>query len=83
MYMLRIGRDSDVSVELTPSKGYIITNKDGSATQCENIGAVTYLTNAMRSGVKIPNKWFIDFQSHVIGELVEKIEEVTTKNVAS
>jgi hypothetical protein len=83
MYMLRIGRDSDVDVELTPSKRYIITDKSGTATQCENIGAVTYLTNAMRSGVKVPNKWCIDFQNHVIGELVEKLEEVTNNNAAS
>jgi hypothetical protein len=83
MYMLRIGRDSDVDVELTPSKRYIITDKAGTTTQCENIGAVTYLTNAMRSGVKVPNKWFIDFQNHVIGELVEKLEEVTNNNAAS
>jgi hypothetical protein len=37
----------------------------------------------MRSGVKVPNKWFIDFQNHVIGELVEKLEEVTNNNAAS
>ena len=83
MYMLRIGRDSDVSVELTPSKGYVITDKNGTTTTCENIGAISYLTTAMRSGVKVPNKWFIDFQNHVIGELVEKLEEVSSANATS
>jgi hypothetical protein len=83
MYMLRIGRDSDVNVELTPSKGYVITDKSGVITNCENIGAISYLTNAMRTGVKVPSKWFMDFQNHVIGELVEKIDEMSSNNAAS
>jgi hypothetical protein len=81
--MLRIGRDSDVDVELTPSKRYIITNKNGVSTQCENIGAITMLNTAMRTGVKVPSKWFIDFQNHVIGELVETVEELKSHNAAS
>ena len=59
MYMLRVGRDSDVDVELTPSKRYVITNKNGESTQCENVGAITLLNTAMRNGVKVPNKWLL------------------------
>jgi len=83
MYMLRVGRDSDLDVELTPSKRYVITNKNGESTQCENVGAITLLNTAMKAGVKVPSKWFIDFQNHVIGELVERIEEINSNNVAS
>lgn len=83
MYMLRVGRDSDVDVELTPSKRYVITDKNGVVTHCENVGAITFLNTAMRAGVKVPNKWFIDFQNHVIGELVETVEQLKSHNAAS
>jgi hypothetical protein len=69
MYMLRIGRDSDVDVELTPSKRYVITNKNGESTQCENVGAITLLNTAMRNGVKVPNKWLISRTTSLVSLL--------------